>query len=286
MIENILQTKMLDYAPKNSEEQENALAEVFQHFVLAALARTGFFSVAQFHGGTFLRIVHGLERFSEDLDFVLKVEDCAFEWERYLEPTIADLEEDGFSIEVVDRSSVGSAVKKAFLKTDSIGKQITVSLPHGRHPRQKLRVKLEVDTVPPSGSAYETAFFTFPVATAFTVQTLPSAFASKSHALLCRNYVKGRDWFDFLWYVERGVVPNFDLLENAVHQAGPWSGQEVAVTPHWYLARLEEAIGQVDWDVARADVERFLSGRNRVALALWGVDLFRSQLARLRSLLS
>lgn len=279
----IIEARVRDYAPTDPAQQENVLAEIFQQFTLAALARSGFFSIAQFHGGTFLRIIHGLDRFSEDLDFVLKSPDTSFDWGRYLESTVADLEEDGFAIEVVDRSLADSAVRKAFLKTGSIGQEISVSLPHGRHPRRKLRVKLEIDTAPPDGSSFETAYLTFPVTVALTVQTLPSAFASKSHALLCREYVKGRDWYDFLWYVERGIEPNFGLLEHAVDQAGPWKGQGACVTHEWYLKRMEETIARVDWKVARADVERFLAGRSREAVALWSTEFFLSQLGRLRS---
>jgi predicted nucleotidyltransferase component of viral defense system len=282
MIEKILKKRLGEYPLSSALDQENALAEILQLYVLTALARAGFFGVAEFHGGTFLRLVHGMDRFSEDLDFVLKKEDRSFAWTQYLDPVAGDLAGEGLNVEIVDRTQAENPVKKAFLKTDAIGKQFIVDLPFERHPRRKVRIKLEIDTAPPEGSTFETAYLSFPVTSAITVQTLGSAFAGKSHALLCRNYTKGRDWFDFLWYADRGVEPNFRLLQSAIEQVGPWAGQGIRVTPDWYFENMAHAIGQVDWSVARQDVERFLPSKSRESIALWTTDLFVFQLNRLK----
>ncbi len=274
MIETVLQAKIAQYGPRDALEQESVLAELLQHYVLVGLARSGFFQQAEFHGGTFLRLIHDLDRFSEDLDFVLREPRPDFVWDRYAEPLAKYLAAEGLVFEIVDRSAADSAVKKAFLKTDSIGKLLVLDLPHPRDPRRKIKIKLEVDSNPPAGSIVETSYVSFPVMTAITTQTLESAFASKSHALLCRSYVKGRDWYDFLWYVARGTRPNWVLLQNALRQVGPWAGDDIDVTPSWYITQLRKAIASMDWDRTAEDVRRFVSGDVQQALSLWSVDLF------------
>jgi len=160
------------------------------------------------------------------------------------------------------------------VKAGSRDEPLVQDLPFPRHPGRKTRIKLEIDTNPPAGSTFETAYLGFPVTTALTVQTLESSFASKSHALLCRSYTKGRDWYDFLWYVSRRIRPSRELLQNAIRQQGPWAGADVEVTPAWYVARLREVIRHIDWTRAAADVERFLNPAHQETLAQWSSELF------------
>ena len=114
-----------------------------------------------------------------------------------------------------------AAVRKAFVKTDSIGSVVTLGLPFERVSSKKIRIRLEIDINPPQGSSFETSYLSFPTTAPLTTQTLPSGFGTKTHALLCRRYVKGRDWYDFLWYVARRTVPDLALLGNALLQQGP-----------------------------------------------------------------
>jgi len=274
MIGEMLADKIREYRPANAIDQENVLQELMQLFVLAGLGRAGFFREAEFHGGSCLRIVRRLDRFSEDLDFVLKKADPGFGWSDYLDRVVRDCAGEGIRFEVLDKSQAGTAVKKAFLKTDSIGKVLVLDLPFARHSSRKVKIKIEIDTNPPAGSTYETSYISFPALTAITVQKLESSFASKSHALLCRSYVKGRDWYDFLWYAHRGVHPNFALLANALEQQGPWAGQRVDVTPDWYSAELRNVIARIDWPGAADDVRRFLRPRQQEGLGLWSGELF------------
>jgi predicted nucleotidyltransferase component of viral defense system len=283
---DVFSEKLKEYGPENAMDQENVIRELMQHHVLASLARAHFFHHAEFHGGTFLRIFHGLDRFSEDLDFVLKRGDRGFAWRRYLDRVVRDCAHEGIRFEIADRSSPDSAVKKAFLKTDSIGKLLLLDLPFSRHPSRKIRIKLEIDTNPPAGSTFETSYLSFPVIAAITTQTLESAFASKSHALLCRRYSKGRDWYDFLWYASRKIVPNFNLLSSALEQQGPWRGQGAEVSPAWYLERLREVIAGTDWSRTRQDVARFLPLARQESLDLWSRDFFLYQLDRLERTLT
>ncbi|MFH1023372.1 MAG: nucleotidyl transferase AbiEii/AbiGii toxin family protein [Planctomycetota bacterium] len=281
MNHDLLRDRIRQYAPANAIEQENVIAEIMQHFVLAGLSRAGFFAEGIFHGGTCLRILYGTSRFSEDLDFLLRQPDPAFAWGDYLAQVRDDCLAQGIRFEAQDRSGAEATVRKAFLKTDSIGQVLVLDLPFPRQRSRKVRIKLEVDTNPPAGSGFETHYLTFPVTGAITTQTLGSGFALKSHALLCREYAKGRDWYDFLWYVSRKVVPEFALLGNAMDQQGPWAGQRVRVTADWYLGAMRARIGGLDWDAARSDVARFLPAREQESLALWKPELFLYHLDQL-----
>jgi predicted nucleotidyltransferase component of viral defense system len=281
MIRDVLVNRLRDYAPSNALEQENMLQETMQHYILASLARGKFFSNAAFHGGTCLRILYGLIRFSEDLDFVLRAPDREFEWERFLDRIQSDSVAEGLRLEVGGRGPTDATVKKVFLKTDSIGQILKLDLPYERRLRKKIRVKLEVDTNPPSGATFETKYIIFPLTAAITTMDLSSGFGSKSHALLCREYTKGRDWYDFLWYTARRVVPNLALLSSALEQQGPWAGRKLSVSREWYLDAMKHRIGTIEWSAARRDVERFVISREQPGLEAWSRDLFLEQLERL-----
>jgi len=286
MIGEIISERVRDYAPADPLEQENVLVELLQHYVLAALSRTRFFSRAGFHGGTCLHICYGIRRFSEDLDFLLREPDPSFAWGPYIEKVIADNRDEGIRFEPQDKSKAGTAVKKYFLKTGLSGEEMRgLKLPFPRHQGQKIRIKLEADANPPDGSGFETRYIDFPMTAAITTQTLASGFATKSHALLCREYVKGRDWYDFLWYVTKKIVPDSALLANALKQQGPWAGQSIRMTRAWYLETMRQRIKEIDWGKAREDVNRFIPARERESLNAWGPDLFLQSLDRMAEIM-
>jgi predicted nucleotidyltransferase component of viral defense system len=287
MIHRVLEEKIKEYGITSALDQENALQEIVQHVVLASLSRAGLFSGAQavFHGGTCLRIVYGMSRFSEDLDFFLKRPDPGFSWKRYLEHAVRDGFGEGLDFSVQAEAKEKTAVKKAFLRTDSFGKGLAQALPFSRDPRKLIRVKLEIDVNPPSGSDFETRYLAFPLTTAITTQSLGSGFAMKIGAILGRTYVKGRDWYDFLWYVNKKVSPDLGLLSRSLDQQGPWAGRKVKADPAWVEAILRKRIVEIDWQVARRDVERFLPLREQATLELWGRDFFSHHLGLLVRLL-
>jgi len=281
MLDRAFSARIREYAPTNQVEQENVLQELMQHYVLAGLSRAGLFAEAMFHGGTCLRIIHGMNRFSEGLDFLLKHPNPEFRWQDYLESVRKDCEQEGISFEVQDKSQAGTAVQKAFLKTDSIGKILLLDLPFERYQTRKIRIKLEIDTNPPSGSTFTTSYITFPVTAPLTTQSLESGFALKLHALLCRSHVKGRDWYDFVWYIARKTCPDLDLLCQALRQVGPWAGQPITVTMRWVQEKMDSTIRRIDWSSAREDVQHFLPLREQEGLLAWSGDFFRHQLARM-----
>jgi hypothetical protein len=277
----IIQQRLDASGAANALEEEQALREIIQEVALYALWRVDFFAVAAFQGGTSLRILHGLPRFSEDLDFILRAPAPDFAWPTYLENMLGVLNEYGIDAEVLPRGRLDKAVQTAVIKDRSVVNQLNLSFYRG-HPGRKLRVKLEIDVDPPAGSGWAYSYLDFPTDFEVCHQDLPSNFALKIHALLCREFVKGRDWYDFNWYVKQGVSPNLVLLSNALAQAGPWAGLEMAIDMPWLKTALEEKIAGIDWKQAAEDVAPFLRAAEQESLKLWSERLFGDRLARLQ----
>jgi len=280
---SIIEERLNRYAPETSEEEEDALKEIFQEIILNGLSDEKFFSEAIFQGGTALRIFYNLGRFSEDLDFILKKPNLQFNWQPYMNAIESVCKLYGIYPEIIDKSKKGTVVQKMFLKDNSIGK--ILNLAYKRNPEKKLTIKLEIDTNPPLGSQSEIKYLDFPLACPVETQDLSSNFSGKSHALLCRKYTKGRDWYDFNWYIARAILPNFQFLTNAINQTGPWAGQNIQVSSQWYLDALEEKIISMDWQAAISDVEPFLKARDKKNLGLWSSEFFLDRLAKLRKII-
>lgn len=276
----MVQQRLDSYSCSTQMEEEQAVREITQEIVLAALGRTAFFQKAAFHGGTCLRIFHGMNRFSEDLDFALQEPDKSFQLEPYLSSVCNELSAYGYAFEFQNRSQAGTVVQKAFLKDDSIGRLLTLDYRPSTGPLRKIRVKLEVDTRPPDGAGFEINYQDFPFVSSATIFDLPSLFAGKLHALLCREYIKGRDWYDFIWYVAQRVPPNYGLLASAMEQTGHRTNAG-NLSRSECVALLEGKIESIDWDAARADVERFVKPHELPSLKLWGKELFLAQCRKL-----
>ncbi|MCH8846975.1 MAG: nucleotidyl transferase AbiEii/AbiGii toxin family protein [Proteobacteria bacterium] len=281
MIE-LIQQRLDEYQASNAIEEEQAIKEIIQELALFALWRAGFFEVAAFQGGTSLRILHGLPRFSEDLDFILKEPDLEFNWSHYLEKLLGNLEEFGLKSEVKDKSRMDQAVRKAVLKDNSVSNQLNLSFYRGRGG-QKQTIKLEIDVNPPSGSGFEYTYKDFPVDYEVCHQDLSSNFALKIHALLCRPYIKGRDWYDFNWYVKKGIKPNLPLLQAALIQDGPWKGEGLKIDEEWVRKELLKKISLINWNEPASDVERFLTLVEKDSLRLWNERFFVQRVSQLFS---
>ena len=277
----IIQERLASYGCRSTIEEEQALREITQEIVLAALGRTDFFERSGFQGGTCLRIFHRLDRFSEDLDFALEAPDPSFQLGPYLAGIDRELDIFGYSVEIEDRSRGGAEVRQAFVKDDSIGKLLRLDYPLRTGSPKKLKIKLEVDTNPPAGASYEMPVLDYPFPSAVRVFDLPSLFAGKMHALLCRIYPKGRDWYDFVWYTARGVSVNHRLLGAALDQQGPWKGTAPDVDDSWCIEQLETRIARLDWGSMRRDVQRFVKPHERASLDLWTPEFFLRQAVKL-----
>lgn len=277
---DLIQKRLVKYKAIGPIEEENALKEIIQEIILFALWQADFFEVAAFQGGTSLRILHGLNRFSEDMDFILLEPNVEFSWQPYLNNIADTCNEFGIEPEALDKARMDQRVKKALIKDTSIANQLNLSFMDDLNGR-KLKIKLEIDCNPPLGSGFEYSYLDFPVDFEVGHQDLSSNFSLKIHALLCRGYLKGRDWYDFNWYIAQDVKPNLLLLQNALIQYGPWKDQELEIDEDWLVNALNEKVSSIDWKMAANDVERFLKPVEQKSLSLWSERFFMSKLNQL-----
>ena len=281
---DLIKNRLAEYKVSNPIEEENALKEIVQEIVLFALWRADFFEVAAFQGGTSLRILHGLPRFSEDIDFILLEPSLAFSWQPYLDSLTETCKEFGIEPEALDKSHMDKNIRSALIKDNSIANQLNLNFMNNQSGH-KLKIKLEIDCNPPAGSDFEYTYLDFPVDFEVCHQDVSSNFSLKTHALLCRPYLKGRDWYDFNWYIAQGVTPNLLLLQNALFQYGPWKGKDLAVDREWLVKALAEKISLIKWKDAAEDVERFLKPVEQKSLKLWSQKFYVSKLNKLDELL-
>jgi len=282
MSTKIIQDRLETYNCKSELEEEHAIREISQEVILASLGRTDFFKHAIFQGGTCLRIFYGLNRFSEDLDFILRKSDTDFKLKPQLQILSNELHAYGYRIEIVDRSNTDITVRKAFIKDDSIGKLLQLNHAGRIGPLRKIRIKLEVDTNPPIGSGVEIKYVDFPFISSVTVQDKSSLFAGKIHALLCREYIKGRDWYDFIWYTSQKTKINYKFLSSALKQQGPWEGQDIQTDLNWCVNKLKDKITSIDWETTKNDVRKFVKVVEQPSIDIWDQNLFLAQLEKLK----
>lgn len=248
--------------------------------MIYALAQSNFFEKALFHGGTSLRIVHDLPRFSEDLDFMLRETEADFPWQRYLNELEEILNEYGIECEIQPKGKMDDHVRKAMLKDNSVTKQLNLSFKN-RDPGQKIRIKLEIDLYPPENNGEAETSLDFPYTHLVRHQDLPSNFALKIHAMLCRTYTKGRDWYDFAWYVSQGIQPNLPHLRSALIQNGPWQGLgDISIDRDWLKTSIANAIESIEWNNAIIETTNFLKPEDLPTVAPWSNSFFHNILHR------
>ena len=263
---NELYEKMLSAYDQSTETaRRNAIYEVSQQIVLAGLSDGGFFDKAAFYGGTCLRIFHGLNRFSEDMDFTLLKEDSSFNFEQYFQPVIDQFALVGRKVEIKkkDKKSVGK-VESAFLKDTTDVYDISFQT------ERSIKVKIEVDTVPPLKFATEQKILLQPKSFLTRCVTLPDLYAGKMHALVFRAWksrIKGRDWYDFEWYVRNGIPLDWNHLHERILQ---FNGQEMTLDEFKFALR--DRLGSADISRVKEDVLPFLN--NPGELDIWSNDYF------------
>lgn len=273
---------MMDhYQCKNSEDYENALKEIVQEVALMGLSRSDFFTKAAFYGGTALRIFYGLPRYSEDLDFSLESPDSDFDLTEYLSYVERELQAYNFSMTVRKKEKTKeTAVQSAFIKGNTVQNILEITSNdasvYGINPQALVKIKFEVDTNPPEGAGFQYRNSIQPANYKVRLYDMPSLFAGKVHAVLCRDYkqrVKGRDFYDYIWYLKKGTSVNLTHLQKRMEQSEKWNKDE-ELTMSRLKDLLEERFRSVDLNSARQDVSPFLSQQEREGLELWDAEFF------------
>jgi len=285
---SLLKTLLERYHPQNNKDRENAIKEVIQEIALSGLSRSAFFQKAAFYGGSCLRLFYGLNRFSEDLDFVLLQKDDSFSLEPYFPALEKEFASYGLSVQV-ESKPVDKEIKTAFIKGNTLMLMMSF-FPESEEAKQfvsnqKIRVKFELDTDNPAGGESEILYRFLPSPYEVRVFTEPTLFAGKIHAILCREYrnrVKGRDYYDYLFYVAKGSPFSLKYLENKLKNTGKIS-QETSCTLAMVKEMLKERFQTTDYELAKKDVSNFVRDQDQGSLSLWGPALFLSTIDSLKA---
>lgn len=278
--------QMLNSYP-DAMPQIDKLREILQQTALLGLARHQFFQHAVFYGGTALRILYGLDRYSEDLDFSLIKPDPNFDFTPFLQGMHQELLAMGFELEIdLREKNEDSGIWSAFLKGNTLSLLMSIQEKariKGVHPEQKIQIKIEIDTDPPLlHLPLESKLVKNPLP--FYVSTYATAdlFAGKMHAALCRNWktrIKGRDWYDVIWYIQRGIPVNIVHLAERMKQTKHLRSDEKFGEKE-LLERLHQKIDEIDWELAKSDVAMFIPDKQR--LAIWSASFFHDLIGHLR----
>lgn len=277
-MQQILEQMLRSYEPETSTDKKNAIKEIIQEIVLCGLSRAGFFKHAAFYGGTALRIFYGLDRFSEDLDFSLMAPE-SFDLGEYLPALEKEIRSYGLNFKAEEREkTVDSAVQSAFLKgntkehillfyaDDRLARSIT--------PNELIKVKFEIDTNPPPFAGFEHRYRLLPSPYEICLYDQPSLFAGKAHAVLCRawkNRIKGRDLYDYVFYLSMNTPVNLQHLEARLRQSG-FLETEAPLDIDQLKDLLRARFATVDYDQAKQDVLPFIKDPSK--LAVWSQDFF------------
>lgn len=277
----VIDEMLKKYNVTTLDTRKNAMKEIIQEIVLCGLSRAGFFHKAAFYGGTALRIFYGLDRFSEDLDFSLKEADEDFDLSSYFPMLQNEVEAYGLHLVIEEKKkSIDSHVKSAFLKGNTKEHMLLFysneNYTKGITPTELLKVKFEVDTCPPAGAGYETKYSLSPSPYEIVLYDIPSLFAGKVHAILCRgwkNRVKGRDLYDYIFYIRKGASLNIENLRQKLILSEV-IGYDDSLSLTDIKEMLNRRFDSIDFDNAKQDVVDFINDKN--SLAIWSADFFKA----------
>lgn len=253
------------YDIRTEDDRRNAIHEVMQKIALAGLYRSGFFEKAAFYGGTCLRIFHSMPRFSENLDFSLVSKSTSLNLEEYFPGIIAEFNALGRDVVIAKKEKTATGnIESAFLKDNT--EIVNLSF----QTERTIKVKIEVDIDPPLDFLTEQKLLLQPFSFMTRCFVLPDLFAGKMHALLFRNWktrVKGRDWYDFEWYIRNQIPLGFNHLQERTRQLNGFEmSQDV------FIDKLKTRLSSTDIDLVKRDVAPFI--KDVKALEIWSNDYF------------
>lgn len=287
-MQQVLSQMLSKYKINNIEDKKNAIKEIVQEIVLCGLSRGGFFKEAAFYGGTALRIFYGLDRFSEDLDFSLVTQNPNFDLTKYFPYIENETKSLGLDFSVTEKiKSFDSNIKSAFLKGNT-KEHIMCFYENSEDSKfinkeEAIRIKFEVDINPPVGATYETKFGLLPSPYQVRLYDLPSLFAGKIHACLCRNWktrVKGRDFYDYVFFLSIGAKVNLENLKAKLVQSN-YISEDYDLTIDNLKSLLNERFDNLNIEQAKEDVLPFV--RDKSKLDLWSKEFFKAITQNLKS---
>ena len=276
----VIEEMLKSYQVDNIYDRKNAMKEIMQEIVLCGLSRAGFFKEAAFYGGTALRIFYGLDRFSEDLDFSLKQINLDFDLCSYFPVLEKEVKTFGLNVEIQEKEKTkDSNIRSAFLKGNT-KEHLLLFYADERlvgtvDKNEVVKIKFEVDTNPPAFATYEHKYRLLPVPYEIRLYDMPSLFAGKIHAVICRGWqsrIKGRDLYDYIFYLSKAVTVNQKHLRARLIDSG-YISENQECTLEEIKTMLKNRFDSIDFLQARKDVEPFI--RDTSVLDIWSSDFFK-----------
>ena len=275
-MQTVLEQMLSKYKTDNVEEKKNALKEIVQEVALCGLSRAGFFKNVAFYGGTALRIFYGLDRFSEDLDFSLIEPNENFELQKYFSSLEKELSSLGLHFSVEEKVKThDSAIKSAFLKGNT--KEHILSI-YGTdlnvNSNEVIKIKFEIDTNPPPLATFENKYRLLPSPYQVKLYDMPSLFAGKLHAVICRswgNRIKGRDLYDYVFYLANNALVNLPHLRARLEDTGILTENDTFELNE-LQTMLKKRFTTIDFELAKQDVLPFVADKSK--LELWSKEFF------------
>lgn len=276
----VLEQMLAKYELNSDYDRVNALKEILQEITLCGLSRAGFFRKAAFYGGTALRIFYGLDRFSEDLDFSLKEKDEAFDLSRWFAAIENEAAAYGLNLSVeMKKKAKDTAIKSAFLKGKTREHLLLFyddkGINGGISGNEAIKIKFEIDTRPPAGASFEKKYRLLPTPYEVNMYDEPSLFAGKLHAVICRNWknrVKGRDLYDYVFYMSKSAHVNLPHLRARLIDSG-FITENDACELEDVKKMLKNKFNTIDYKQAREDVIPFIKDSSKIDL--WSADFFK-----------
>lgn len=276
----IIDEMLKKYNAINILDKKNAIKEIMQEIVLCGLSRAGFFEKAVFYGGTALRIFYGLDRFSEDLDFSLKTPDLNFNLEKYFPILEREVNALGLNVKIEKKEKTfNSAIKSAFLKGNT-KEHLLLFYSNDKleniNPDEVIKIKFEIDTNPPPFATFETKYKLEPSPYEISLYDLPSLFAGKIGAVLCRAWksrVKSRDLYDYIFYLQKNATFNLKHLQARLVQA-EFIEKDKQLTLEDVKEMLNQKFDSIDYEEAKKDVIPFVKDTD--LLNIWSADFFKA----------
>lgn len=276
----VLEQMLAKYELNSDYDRVNALKEILQEITLCGLSRAGFFRKAAFYGGTALRIFYGLDRFSEDLDFSLMGKDEAFDLSRWFAAIENEAAAYGLNLSVeMKKKAKDTAIKSAFLKGNTREHLLLFyddkGINGGISRNEAIKIKFEIDTRPPARASFEKKYRLLPSPYEVNMYDEPSLFAGKLHAVICRNWknrVKGRDLYDYVFYMSKGVHVNLPHLRASLIDSG-FITENDACELEDVKKMLMNKFNTIDYKQAREDVIPFIKDSSKIDL--WSADFFK-----------
>lgn len=278
MTNTVIDEMLRNYDLKSDYDKKNAMKEVIQEIVLCGLSRGGFFRRTAFYGGTALRIFYGLDRFSEDLDFSLMTPDHSFNLESYFPTLEKEVRSFGLKVTIQKKEkTIESQIKSAFVKGNTREHLLLFydDQTAGHVPgNEVIKIKFEVDTNPPAYATFERQYRLLPSPYEVNLYDAASLFAGKIHAVICRGWkerVKGRDLYDYVFFLARGTRVNLKHLKARLVDSG--LAPQTVNTLADIKEMLSERFDSIDFKQAREDVLPFI--KDASTLAHWSPDFFK-----------